>query len=169
MAQDVVTAPVLSDDVLAGIKSFDDALAVVNDVFKGDIVNVSEEMGTGFGLLEDKSKLVGVPLVILEVQEHPGDFSEAFVSLTVVTRDGGKYIVNDGSTGIRDQIFGYWDQHPEAVTPGVAGERKSLKPFVCRHGFTESNYFRHPVTGDVSRKPLEGYEKARTYYLDLSA
>jgi len=61
------------------------------------------EYGTGFEVCEDKRQLVRVPFIVLDWRFSEGDHGR-FVSMTVVTRDGRKLIINDGSTGIRQQM-----------------------------------------------------------------
>src|SRR5260221_13764104 len=54
-------------------------------------------------IVSDKSMLCGVPFLIVAVKMNVGDNGD-FVTLLVLTKSGDRYIVNDGSTGIRDQL-----------------------------------------------------------------
>lgn len=148
-----VTTPQVSEDVLANITSFDDALAVVNEVFGGSIIEADKVLGTGFAVLDDKNRLIGVPFVAVKIDQHDSDKSDLgkFVSLHVVTQDGRKYIVNDGSTGIYAQIQELWTRKPELV--GL--------PLMVRRGLRRSDYTYMDESGKA--KP------ATTYYLDTSA
>ena len=110
-AGDIGKAPRASDvfDVteLRSIGSFDDAIALLAD--KGEsVTDASKEMGTGFRVLngDDKSRLCGVSFVILSMDFNHGDAGD-FVSFLCVTEENGKYIVNDGSTGIHKQLEEY--------------------------------------------------------------
>ena len=85
--------------------AFTDALDLVTTVY-GDVKEASEELGNGFGILSDKSVLVGKEMLIISWKWHDGDHGP-FVSAPVVTRDGGRYILNDGSTGIAGQLRVY--------------------------------------------------------------
>jgi hypothetical protein len=119
---------------------------------------------------------VDVPFIILEARESEGDYTRdgqptTFVSLTVVCDDrkgGGKFIVNDGGTGIRDQIVGYWKNNPDTCGVTEDGMRYSTTPFLVRGGLVQSTYYRDPNSGAISRKPRDGYDPAETYYLNLS-
>lgn len=94
--------PQASDEQLRNVSSYDEALALAEEM-NAAVFDISEELGTGFVLLEDKSKLKGVEFVALLWRINPGTFG-GFASMAVVTRGGEKYIVNDGSTGIYDQL-----------------------------------------------------------------
>lgn len=145
--------PQVSDDLLANITSFDDALAVVNDVFGGHVVEADKELGTGFAVLDDKNRLLGVPFVAVKIDQHASELNGGgvFVSLHVVTQDGRKYILNDGSTGICAQIEELWKRKPELQ--GL--------PLMVRRGLRRSDYTYMDESGKA--KP------ATTYYLDTSA
>lgn len=146
------TVPQVSDDQLAEISSFDDALALINDAFGGVVVEADKTLGNGFAVLDDKNKLIGVPFVAVKIQENKSELNDGglFVSLFVVTEDGRKYVVNDGSTGIFAQVQELWKRKPELV--GL--------PIMVRRGLRRSDYTY--MDGDKA-KP------ATTYYLDTSA
>lgn len=59
--------------------------------------------GTGFSVA-DKSTLVGVPLLFLQWRFIEGNMGE-FAAAHVITGDGRKVVIVDGSTGIRDQLM----------------------------------------------------------------
>lgn len=103
---DSVAMRELTDDVLRGLgesgDAFADALAVAEAVY-GAVTDFAEEMGSGFQLLQDKRPLVGKKLLFLKWGFTSGDYG-VFCSAAVVTADGGKFIVNDGSTGICTQL-----------------------------------------------------------------
>lgn len=147
----VQRGPRVSTEQYAGIQSFEDALNVVNDVFGGEVVDASD-LGDGFALVEDKDALVKVPFVVLAASFSEGDYKRedgtvgTFVSIRLVTEDGRKLVMNDGSTGIHDQIKMLHQQRPETIG----------KPILCRNGLRVSEYD-HPQ-----------YGKARTFYLDTS-
>lgn len=147
------TTPVVSDDALAEIQSFDDALALINETFGGAVVEADKTLGTGFAVLDDKNKLIDVPFVAVKIDEHTSEISAEgkFVSLHVVTQDGRKLIVNDGSTGIYAQVQALWERKPEL---------RGL-PLMVRHGLRRSDYTYTDTDG--KQKP------ATTYYLDTSA
>lgn len=134
---------------LAAIGSFEDALKLAVDTLgEENIARASAEIGDGFKLLETKDQLIGVPMILLTWDFSIGDFGE-FVSIRLVTKDGGKFIVNDGSTGIRDQLIQY---------TAKKGRKGGL---VCDKGLRRSDY---EYTDEKGQK-----SKAQTYYLDTSA
>lgn len=116
---------------------------------KGLEVTDAGALGNGFTLLksEEKTKLLGVDMFILEWQKRIDlDTNGEFYSLMVLTRDGKKYIVNDGSTGIAAQL-------------DVAVARGITAPLRVAKGLRVSEY---PVEVD-GRKTM-----AKTFYLDTT-
>lgn len=97
-----------SDSDLREIHSWDDALHVAAE--SGEILRASEEIGSGFKILDDKDKLLKVPFMALEWRFNSGQYENRygektdFVSVTVFTKHGDRYILNDGSTGIARQL-----------------------------------------------------------------
>lgn len=101
------------EDTMAAIQSFSDAMQVLKDA--GIEVHSTEEFGDGFKLV-DKDTLVKVPFVILGIRFADGDFDTDFAILHVVTEDGRKCIITDGSTGIRAQAKRYAER---GITSGL--------------------------------------------------
>jgi hypothetical protein len=98
-----------------------------------------------YGPIADQVLLVGKPFMLVHWEFHEGDFGE-FVSMWIMDLDGKRYIVNDGSTGIYQQLRETTDK--KGVDSMV----------VCRHGLKESSYM---YTGpDGKERP------AKTYYID---
>lgn len=125
---------------------FGDILKRLSD--DGEIIMASE-LGNGWAVLnnKEKSRLVGVPMLILSSVINDGDFGQ-FVSLQVLTNTE-RLIINDGSTGIAAQIA---ELHKQG----------NMKAIYCKHGLRESKYeYEDPKTGE--KKP------ASTFYLDTSA
>lgn len=137
-------------ELLGSITSFEDAIAVLKDA--GIELHSTKEYGDGFELLKEKSKLVDVPFVILSmkfVDEDKSDFGDGFVILHVVTKDGTKLIVTDGSSGICKQARLY---AAKGITSGL----------VCEAGLIRSDYdvdIPDKKTGEMVSTP------ATTYYL----
>lgn len=140
-----------SRDELMGITNFDDAVRLATEVH-GQIVAADRELGDGFALLskEQKNLLCGVPLLLLEWKFRGGDFGN-FVTLRVIARNPdasvSKYILNDGSTGIAEQLADY--QKNTGRTGGM---------FVGK-GLRRSDY-EVDIDGDM--------KAASTFYLDTS-
>lgn len=138
----------INDQVLASVDGFESALAALDAA--GLRYQGMDEFGTGF-VLADKSALVGVPFVIMEWRFNAGDFDGGFVSAACVTQDGRKVIINDGSTGIRDQLLMVTTQR---VAQGNEAPQNGL---VVYGGLTVSNY----TYTDEKGKQIP----ATTYYL----
>lgn len=138
----------LTDDDLRSIESIHD----VAGLFDNAPVNVSEVLGNGFTLLDsdDKFKLQDVPFVIVKSQTFMSErHKRLFTTLHLVTESGGKFIINDGSTGIHAQI-----QQLEKAMPNGG-----YLPLMVPHGLRLSEY----------KTIVDGEEKAATtYYLDTS-
>ena len=160
MTTDVTTQAYLSDDQLKAISTFDDALAIA--IAAGPLESIAD-YGTGFVLLKEKDTLVGVPFIVLEWQERIGDREAGFVSVLLVTKAGDKFIINDGSTGIADQL------RKVTAERRAAGLNNESAFLACQGGLTRSDYYRHAETGEIARvRPADGdtkWEPARTYYL----
>ncbi len=164
----------LRDQDLKGIDEygFDDLIAQLQQ--EGALVDAAA-IGDGFHLLqgkEDKKKLEGIPLVILDWQKNPGRFG-GFMTLKLVTKtpvffDGqgySKFIVNDGGTGIKRQM-------EELIANGISGA------IVCRKGLRVSEDYevmeeyineggekqQRPVLDPATNKPVLG----TTFYIDTS-
>lgn len=137
-----------TDSDLRNIASFDDALAYVEENH-GGTADISEELGNGFTLLntKDKSRLCGVPLVLVNWKFHKGDMG-VYAFIAAVTKDGGKYLFSDGSTGIRDQLIEY------------SQTKRKFGGLMIPHGLRKSEY---EIEQDGNLTP------AVTYYLDTSA
>lgn len=164
-----VPAPNYSADTLREIDSFQSAIAAAGYMF-GSIDDASDVLGDGFKLMstEDKAKLVGVPMVLLEwsfypSQEHGGEFCALRLVAQGEGNTVGKYVVNDGSTGLARTLKEYTAR---------TGRQGGL---VVRRGFRASEY---PycddcrVAVDDSHKadePTHKVGRARTYYFDTSA
>jgi hypothetical protein len=106
------------------------------------------EFGTGFTVLDNKDLLNGVEFAILDWRFSKGSYGD-MVTLTLVTGDGRKFIINDGGSGIYKQM--------RTVDKALDGEPVIV---MVAKGLTVSNYFYDdPKTGE--RKP------AQTHYLSL--
>lgn len=95
-----------TDTDLRTIGSYEDALQLAERV-NGNVVDISEELGSGFAILDDKAKLVGREFVLIQWRFSVGDFTRPFVSAGLVTKQGEKFIMNDGGTGIMQTLLDY--------------------------------------------------------------
>lgn len=103
MAETTPTVPMIADntDAMRAIDSFEAAMQTLADA--GVALVKSSDYGDGFVLCKDKSRVVGVPFVIMGCRYADGDYARQFVILHIVTKSGEKLILTDGSTGVRDQ------------------------------------------------------------------
>lgn len=149
MSEATLPAVILDKDLLRSVTTFTE----LSELFAASgaaLVDVAD-FGDGFTLLDDKSRLLGTPFVITNGRLHDGDFG-TFAILHVVTlsENGeitGRYIVNDGSTGIRDQ----WQEISAKIAPGAV--------VMCRHGLRKSDYMY--TDSDGKERP------ATTFYLAI--
>jgi hypothetical protein len=95
-----------NEDELRHLGDWDEAMRLAMAVTGEAPLMASEEMGDGFTLIDgDKGKatLIDVPFVLLEWTFRDGDFG-TYVSARGMTKTGIKFILNDGSTGIAEQL-----------------------------------------------------------------
>jgi hypothetical protein len=141
--------PQYTDEELLSIQSFDDALRLAADWYgEENLVRADATIGNGFQLLANKDTLIDVPLVILQWRFNPGNFGE-FVSMMIVTKDGRKFVVNDGGSGICAQLATYTN---------ATGRHGGM---LVAKGFTRSDYTYEDEKGEE--------HPASTYYLNTSA
>ena len=159
------TTAQLNVETLRSMESFDDALAALIDA--GITPADSSEYGDGFELATDRDKesLVGTPFVVLSYAVADGDYGDKFVSLRIMTANGRKLILNDGSTGIKDQAL-------NTILPA----RGTLVGLHCRHGLRASTYTfcedcKTIGKSNSSQCPQCGHspmKPAATFYFDVS-
>lgn len=93
---------------LAGIQSFEDAAALLATRY--ETILDSDDLGDGFELVKDKTKLVGTTMLLVSWRimdtDDKMEFGEPWVIVRAVTEDSRKIVFVDGSTGIRDQLIG---------------------------------------------------------------
>lgn len=135
------------EDSLSSIKTLDDAFKVL--AAQGVVPTEIKELGTGFEVLKEKDQLVGRAILVMGMMFNPSDKFEKggeFVSLYVVDENGGKWILNDASTGIYAQCKRYAE--------------KGITSLIIRKGLVRSDYTT-VVNVDGKDKEIE----ATTYYL----
>lgn len=136
---------------LRNINSFEDAAALLGDI---EIVSVSEVLGNGFSIINDKGNLCGIPLFLLGWNFNTSTKGEGeFVSVYVLAKMPGikgaaKLIVNDGSVGLCKQLRDYTN---------ATGRTKGMK---AERGLTRSDYEKE-INGEM--------KQVTTFYLDTSA
>lgn len=141
----------VDDSFLAEIDGFQSALSMLDNAGIG--YESISDYGSGFVILDNKDRLIGVPFVAIEWRFNSGDFGE-FVSAAIVTKNGEKLILNDGSTGIREQFQTVTAQR---VSKGHGTPQNGL---YVHGGLTRSDYTYTDEKGQET--------PARTYYLDTT-
>lgn len=153
--QNLPAVPDFTPQDLKNITSLQDALALMSDKGMAPVVTAADEIGDGFSVLtkDEKAKLVGEMCLFVKWDFHLGDMGE-FVTAHVVTSKGDKWILNDGSTGIYQQLREMSDD-----TGRMGG-------LMVHKGLRESNYL---TTVPDPKEPGETMEiPATTYYIDTS-
>lgn len=136
------TERMFNDDSLRALQTFDDVIAALS----GDVVDARTEIGSGFEVLDNKERLLGVPFICVEWSFPMGDYGP-FAAVTIVTKSGEKLILNDGSmkSGLGQQLQDYTAR---------TGKRTGL---LCNKGLTVSRYTYVNEKGEPS--------PAATYYI----
>lgn len=148
--------PKYSDEELLAVQSFDDALALAAQYYgEENLVRADETIGNGFRLLANKDTLIDVPLILLAWRFNPGQYQDQFVSMMVVTKDGRKFVVNDGGSGICQQLATYTN---------ATGRHGGM---LVANGFTRSDY--EVDLPDPKDPNTLVPTPAHTYYLNTSA
>ena len=166
-----IPEPNYDDNALRTITSFADAINLAGETF-GTVEDASDVLGDGFRLLKEgdgKTQLCGKPLMLLEWNFYTStEFGGEFAAIRLVSQEPngsiGKWVVNDGSTGIAKTLKEY--------TERTGGKRGGL---MVRNGFRESTY---PFCNDCRMavkdnhkedEPTHQVGRGRTYYIDTSA
>lgn len=171
-AQEIEQSTLFDHDQLASIESFSQAVALATETF-GGVVNAHEDpnLGTGFRLTtdEDKYRLCGVPLLLLDWRFNAGDYGDDYVSVHAIQQDENgkaiKLVINDGGTGICRDLRTYTEK---------TGRKGGV---FCRRGLRVSEYDTDAETGlPIGKMMVAEYHKAgkkvgkgKTFYLDFSA
>lgn len=148
-AVDTVTGEVVPVEMmvdLGSIASFEDAINALTAA--GIESEVIDNYGDGFTLLAsaDKFTLVKVPFVILDhTFRTDKDTGREYMTIRIVTGDGRKLVVNDGSVG----LFAQGKTIAAKRTNGLAG-------LVVKEGLTGGEYTTTLPNGEVV--------KASTFY-----
>lgn len=87
---------------LDNVRSVSDALAFFAKVGV-DVADYEMDGIRHIEIVKDKDALVGVPFLLLQWRFNEGQFG-TFVSAEIVTQDDTVLVLNDGSTGIAQQL-----------------------------------------------------------------
>lgn len=162
----------VNDETLRDLETTEDVLSFLAS--KGiEVIDAVKELGTGWVVPTDgeatKAALCGKELIIAWWTIQPGDYFRTvlnqktgeleeeranFVTMFVITPDGQRYILNDGSTGIARQLEQFTQR---------TGRNAGLG---CKQGFRVSEYRIDAKTKEpVGRDFAGNTEPAFTYYL----
>lgn len=171
---EVVQVSTFNKEQLGSIDSFDAAMALATAEY-GNVIAAHEQalLGDGFRVAteDDKRRLIGVPLLLLDWTFKPSDYGQDqdWVLIHAVQRgDNGqavKWVIADGGTGIARDLKEFTDK--TGRSGGMA----------VKNGLRVSEYYIDSDSGQaltkaqvreymVNKKPLA---EAATFYLDTSA
>lgn len=147
-----IAARRITDDQLRDLSDWG-SIGVLAEAIGADIEDVTA-YGTGFAVLDSKEKkqLVGQTFAIIDWSFHTGDMGR-FVSAVLLVKDTNrKVIINDGSTGICQQLV---DISKKRLSEG----KDASCILVVPKGLRVSEY-----TKEIDGKPTS----AQTFYIDFS-
>lgn len=139
----VPTLPVngLTSEQLLECESFDEMAELLQSNNLPMPERVGDLIGDGYYLCEDKQQLVGVKFIIVAMGWQPKGFGDGYATLHVLTAKGDKLILNDGGTGIAEQV-------QQMMRAGIR------VPLLCPRGLRRSDY-EHPEAGPSTTFYLE--------------
>lgn len=148
-----------SIEQLKALETFDDIRLLAQEL--GAEIVESKVLGDGFSLLEDKDYLVGKPCAFISWGSSEGDYGE-FVSIRVMAQEKngtvGKYVINDGSTGIAEQLRMLSQDNPNRMVVAPRGLRVSK--------YDKELYDPNDPNADENGMVTK---RAKTYYVDTSS
>lgn len=161
MVQDnLPVSNVIDDETAARFESIDDAVAFFNS--NSSVVSITDVAGDGYSLLKDKATLENIPFLIIDWNGVVDpDTQRDYASIRLITADGRKYRVNDGSTGIYSQL------------KTIRDRTKLIGGIKVPKGLFKSEYFvddktKRPIPPDKIDSFKGAKSKAVTWYLNES-
>lgn len=141
----VIPVDGFTDDALKDIDSWDAVVQIT-----GNVTNAADVLGNGYSILEDKSQLLNTAFMVVKYGVHPSELNgKEFTTIHVLTKAGEKYVVNDGSTGIHEQL------------KTLKEEMGTVCPLMVPRGLRVSEYdYEDPEKGTKT--------KAKTYYINTA-
>lgn len=144
----------LSDATLNSLKTVDDAVRALGVTDQSDL----DWNDSQWILLEDKAKLVGKKFLAVQWKFHQSKeyLNSEFVSVYLITADTidgeNTFVINDGSTGICQQLRNLTDTRTEA------GHKTPYSGALVKGGLKLSEYDRTDEKGTV-------IGRGKTFYL----
>lgn len=153
-----------TDDDLRTVETFADAFGA-NGLVKS-VEDYSEAYGSGFAVLEtnDKDRLVKTAFGIVEWRFSTGDQGEFVSALVITERTNEKYVLNDGSTGICDQLRRVTADRLAKGWP----ETEASRGLYVKNGLRRSDYLLDAAGQPMPKgsDPGESAGTGTTYYLN---
>lgn len=142
---------------LRSLATLEDAVRLIEREF-GGVADATTEIGDGFTMLEEKDKLLNVPMVVMQWVFATGDYTRdgertEYVIARILTEHAEKFIVTDGGTGICAQLREY-----EARTGRTGG-------LMCGRGLRKSEY--DTVDGVPTTDKSIANGRGETFYLNV--
>lgn len=153
---------VITETDFTAIETFEQAWELANTTTAG-LEDLSDYLPS-LEVLSNKAKdkLVDVPFLIVDFQFSKGDYG-MFVSARIITETGHKYVIIDGSTGIKAQLEAVAEKRQEL------GHKYPQGPLAIKGGLRKSEYWFDPETRKVVKpeedESTDGLNRARTFYL----
>lgn len=168
MAKDAKAASIVSVTRSEMDRFKDLSLAEIEAELGGFLQPITDVIGSdGWGVVvSDKHKdmFVGQPFILMFATFYESDkfgIDGEFVSCAIVTRNDERFILNDGSTGICQQLRAHFATAERGVTQQVYA--------VCPKGLRKSEYVKTlSILNDKTGKMEDKDVDAVTYYLDSS-
>jgi hypothetical protein len=130
-----------------GIDFIPDTWEEVAEAFGGEVLMFE---GSPWKVV-DKDTLIGVPFMICDVKvSWSTKYDSPFVNILALTKDNEKIVINDGSTGIMEQML------------HMLNKSKRKAGIVCEGGLRKSDY---PVTIHDGMSDTDKVIEATTYYI----
>lgn len=154
-------------DVLREIKTPADLEAYLVAA-SGVELSYGEEISDGFDVLENKDRLIDVPLILVDWNMFESkDFGGKVLTIRLMTLTGERYRISDGSTGIMAQLL-------EVSNIRVKeGHKTPMQGLGVRNGLRKSSYWVSVADGkamseaEAEKTPKELKKKAETFYLNF--
>lgn len=152
---------------LKDLKNWEDVRAYFAD--QGITVSAGEEVSDGYERVaeSDKRKFVGTPFIIIDFVPLEGD-QGPYATIRLMTAEGGRYRMADGSAGIYTQLMDIAEQRR------AAGHPAPTQAIAVKGGLRVSEYYIHKETQMVIPRtaiadvPEDKRQLGRTYYLDFT-
>jgi hypothetical protein len=149
-----------TDEVAASFETFAQALDYLNNT--EGVVEIGDVAGDGYKLLKEKDILENVPFMIVDWNGITDpDTQRPYATIRIITTDNRRYRINDGSTGIYQQLI--LIRNRSGKTRGIAVPR----------GLFKSEYFvddktKKTIPADKVDSHKGSKSKAVTWYLNES-